>query len=94
MSKMAATIVMAQLPNPATKENITMVCEHVKRSLDIYMEQTGICIQVLSLYPDEKRCSINGRFLFQKKKDYDQFIKGLANNKNRILSCFAYEVIE
>ena len=38
MSKIAATIVMAQLPNPATKENITMVCEHLKRSLNIYME--------------------------------------------------------
>ena len=94
MSKMAATIVMAQLPNPATEENITMVCEHLKRSLDIYMEQTGICIQVLSLYPDEKRYSINGRLIFQTKEDYDQFIKGLVNKKNRVLSCFAYEVIE
>ena len=94
MSKMAATIVMAQLPIPATKENITMVREHIKRSLDIYMDQTGICIQVLSLYPDKKRYSINGRFIFQTKEDYDQFIKGLVNKKNRVLSCFAYEVIE
>lgn len=94
MNKMAATIIMAQLPNPATEENITMVCERVKRSLNIYMEQTGIFIQVLSLYPDEKRCSINGRFLFQEKKDYDRFVKGLTNNKNRVLSCFAYEVIK
>ena len=91
MSKMAATIIMAKLPNPATEKNITMVCERIKRSLDIYMEQTGICIQVLSLYPDEKRCFINGRFIFQKKKDYDQFIKGFTNI---VLSCFAYEVIE
>ena len=94
MSKIAATIVMAQLPNPATKKNITMVCEHVKRSLDIYTEQIGICIQVLSLYPDKKRCSINGRFVFQTKKDYDQFIKGLIDKKNSVLSCFAYKMIE
>ena len=94
MSKMAATIIMAQLPIPATEENITMACEYVKRSLDIDMEQTGICIQVLSLYPDKKRYSINGRFIFQTKEDYDQFIKGLINKKNRVLSCFAYEVIE
>lgn len=94
MSKIAATIVMAQLPNPATEKNITLVCERVKRSLNIYTDQIGICIQVLSLYPDEKRCSINGRFIFQTKKDYDQFIKGLINKKNSVISCFAYEVIE
>ncbi len=94
MAKIAATIIMAHLPDPATKENIMMVCKRVKRSLDIYRVQTDIFIQVLSFYPDEKRCSINGRFLFQEKKDYDRFVKGLTNNKNRVLSCFAYEVIE
>lgn len=94
MAKIAATVIMATLPDPATKENIMTVCERVKRSLDIYMVQTNIFIQVLSFYPDEKRCSINGRFLFQEKKDYNQFIKGLTNNKNRVLSCFAYEVIK
>ena len=94
MSKMAATIIMAHLPNPATEENIMMICERIEQALDIYMEQTDSFVHLLSFCIDRDRCSINGRFLFQKKKDYDQFIKGLTNNKNRVLSCFAYEVIE
>lgn len=94
MCKMAATIIMASLPNPATEENIMKVCESVKRSLDIYMEQTNIFVRLLSFGIDKDRCSINGRFLFETKKDCNQFIKSLTNNKSRVLSCFPYEVIE
>lgn len=48
MSKMATTIIMAHLPNPATKENITMVCERIKQAIDIYMEQTDSFVYLLS----------------------------------------------
>lgn len=94
MNKMAATIIMAHLPNPATEKNITMICERIKQALDIYMEQTDSFVHLLSFCIDRDRCSINGRFLFETKKDCNQFIKSFTNNKDEVLSCFAYEVIE
>ena len=32
--------------------------------------------------------------VFETKKDCNQFIKSFTNNKDEVLSCFAYEVIE
>ena len=94
MSKMAATIIMAHLPNPATEKNITMICERIKQALDIYMEQTDSFVHLLSLNIERDRCSINGRFQKETKKYCNQFIKSFTNNKDEVLSCFAYEVIE
>ena len=94
MSKMATTIIMAHLPNPATEKNIMMICERIKQALDIYMEQTDSFVHLLSFCIDRDRCSINVRFLNKKKKDCNQFIKSFTNNKDEVLSCFAYEVIE
>lgn len=94
MAKMAVTIAMAHLPNPATEKNIMAVCERIEQALDIYMEQTDSFVHLLSFCVDRERYSINGRFLFETKKDCNQFIKSFTNNKNEVLSCFTYEVIE
>lgn len=94
MCKMAATIMMAHLPNPATEKNIMALCDKIKDAIDAYMEHTDTLIKVLSSCVDENRASINGQLAFSTKKEYNRFLKEFHVSKEEIISCFPYEVIE
>lgn len=94
MAKMAATVVMTILPDRTTREDFEEICENAIQTLETYIERKNIHMTILSFYADIINDTINGRFSFETKEDYNQFIKGYAPRKKDILSCFAYEVIE
>lgn len=93
MAKMAATITVAHLPHPATEKNILNSCDIFEDAIDAYMEHTNTLIKVLSFRVDESRASINGQLAFNTKKEYNQFIKEFHVSKEKIISCFEYEVL-
>lgn len=94
MAKIAATIVMTILPDHTTRESFEEICENAIQTLETYTERKNIHMAILSLYADTINNTVNGRFSFETKKDYNQFIKGYAPRKKDIFSCFEYEVIE
>lgn len=93
MAKIAATVVITILPDHTTKENFEEICENAIQTLETYTERKNIHMTILSFYADTINSTINGRFSFETKEDYNQFIKGYAPRKKDILSYFTYEVL-